>query len=375
MKLLKDLDLKGKIVFFHPDYSVPIIDGKIQDDYRIVTSYPTLDYLIKQGCKIVIGSKMGDPKGTYVAELELRPVVEQLADYYNTHTVRMAHEIDAPEVTAAIGQMQAGDMLVLPNLRFYPEEQAGDKGFAQRLANLAEVFVADYFPVSHRPDASIAILPTLLPSAAGVQLEKEINTLGNLLKAPQHPFVVIMGGAKVSDKIDVMRQLAKQADSILIGGAMANTFLLAKGEEIGNSLAEHDKVDVAKALMEEFGEKLVLAVDFVKDDSESKEFRYLDIGPESVELFKEHLKNAKTVFWNGSLGYTEEAKFAKASTQVATFIVAKGSGLVSVIAGGDTVELVTRLDMRDSFSFVSTGGGAALDLLAGVKMPGIDALG
>ena len=374
MNTLSQLDLAGKTVLYHPDYSVPMKDGKIADDYRIVVTYPTLDYLIKQNCKIVIVSKMGDPKGQYVAELELRPVAEVIADHYPDHVLRLAHEIDAPEVTAAIAEMQPGDMLMLPNIRFYPEEQTGDVEFGKRLAALADVFVADEFPVIHRADASNVIPPTILPSAAGIQLEKELSTLGGLLKSPAQPFVVIMGGAKVSDKIEVMRKLAAVADTILIGGAMANTFLLAKGEDIGDSLAEHDKVEVAKSLMEEFGDKLVLATDFAKDDEKAAKFRYLDIGSKSIDLFKEHLKDAKTIFWNGSLGYTEDPKYAVASTEIAKFISAR-KDVVSVVAGGDTVELVTRLKMRDDFTFVSSGGGAALDLLAGVELPGVIALG
>jgi len=347
-------------------------DGEIQDDYRIVTSFPSLDYLIAQGAKIIIGTKMGDPKGKRVPELELRPVAEYLADHYPDHTVRLTHEIEHEEVDAAIEAMKPGDMLMLPNLRFYPEEQAGDARFAERLAHLADVYVNEAFPVDHRGDTSIAILPTLLPSYAGLQLEKEMKHLGMLVEKPEHPFVVVMGGAKVSDKIEVIEALAKQADSLLIGGAMANTFLLAKGEDVSKSLVEADKVDVAKKLLDELGDKLVIAADYVKKEVDGG-FSYMDIGPEAVKQFKDALGKAKTIFWNGSLGYAEDPAYAVATQEIAKFI-GDLKGVQSVVAGGDTVETITTLELHDKFTFVSTGGGAALEFLAGKELPGIKAL-
>ena len=372
MQTLSELDPAGKRVFYHPDYSVPLVDGKITDDYRITTTFASLDYLIKKGAKIIIGSKMGDPKGKHVPELELRPVAEYLANHYTEHAVHLAHEIEHAEVTAAIEAMQPGDMLILPNLRFYPEEQANDKAFAEKLAALADVYVNDAFSVDHRSDASIVTLPTLLPSYAGFQLVKELESLGSLVEKPEHPFVVIMGGAKVSDKIEVINALATHADAILVGGAMANTFLLAKGEKIGSSLAETEKVDLAKQLIEELGEKLVLAEDYVKD-KDTEEFRYLDIGPKAIEQFKSYLAEAKTIFWNGSVGYAEDPQYAVATEELAKFI---GSleGVTSVVAGGDTVSIITNLNLREKFTFVSTGGGAALDFLAGEKLPGVEVL-
>jgi phosphoglycerate kinase len=372
MKTLKDFDLKGKKVLYRPDYNVPLKDGQIQDPFRIEATYPTLDYLIDSGAKIIIATHLGRPDGKKVKELETRVVAEYLAEHYLDSTVRLAHEIKAPEVDAALEEMEEGDILILPNLRFSQEEEGNGQKFAEELASLAEIYVNDAFACDHRAHASIVGVPAILPGAPGFLLENELEHLGSLIKNPESPFVVIMGGAKVSDKIEVIKTLAAKADTILIGGAMANTFLLAKGEDIGKSKAEADKVDVAKALMEEFGDKLVIAPDYVKD-VDTADFRYLDIGEESVELFKKYLSKAKTIFWNGSLGYTEEEAYAKASQAVAEYVAGLKKA-TSIVAGGDTVEMITRLDLYDKFTFISTGGGAALEFLAGEELPGVKAL-
>ena len=373
MLSLKDADLKGKRVFYRPDYNVPLKDGKIQDDLRIKATLPTLEFLMEQGAKIIIGCHLGRPDGERKPEFELRPVAEYLANQFPKLKMHLAHEVDAPEVTETIEAMGPGDMLLLPNLRFFAQEEANDEAFAKILAGLADVYVNDAFACDHRAHASIAGVPALLPHYPGYLLEHELATLGSLLKEPAHPFVVIMGGAKVSDKIEVIQTLAKQADHILIGGAMANTFLLAKGEHIGQSLAEAEKVDVAKKLIEELGEKLILAKDFVKDSEDAENFKYMDIGEESVAEFETYLKEAKTIFWNGSLGYTEDAKFAKASAAIATYI-GDLKGVTSIVAGGDTDQMIDEVHLRDKFSFISTGGGAALEFLAGKSLPGVAAL-
>jgi len=375
MKDLKSVDLKGKRVLYRAAYDMPMKDGVIQDDFRITSTFPTIDYLIEKGAKIVIASYMGRPEGKYVAELDLRPVAEKIADHYPDHVMHLAHKIDDPEVKKVVDTMAEGDILLLPNVRFYPEEDENDEQFAKLLASFGDIFVNDAFAQDHRENASIVGPPKFLPSYPGFLLQKELEHLGHLLDKPSHPFVVIMGGAKVSDKIEVMKQLGKVADKILIGGAMANTFLLAKGEKIGASKAEADKVDVAKDLMEAFGDKLILAEDYVPDvEGEDQEhFQYLDIGPKAIEQFKMHLKDAETIFWNGSLGHTEDAKYAVASQAIAEYI---GSlkGVTSVVAGGDTVEMITLLKLHDKFTFISTGGGAALELLGGKVLPGIKAL-
>jgi phosphoglycerate kinase len=372
MKTLKDIDAKGKRVFYRPDYNVPYKEGKIQDDFRIQATFPTLDLLIKQGAKIIIGSHMGRPDGQRNPEFEMRPVAERLADKYTKQTVRLAHEVTATEVDAAISEMAEGDILVLPNLRFFAEEEANDETFAKSLAGLADLYVNDAFACDHRAHASIVGVPKEIPGFAGYLLEKELEHLGMLLEKPKSPFVVIMGGAKVSDKIEVIRALGKVADKLLIGGAMANTFLLAKGEDIGKSKAETDKVELAKELITELGDKLYLAEDYAKKDVDGG-FSYLDIGPKAIEAFKKELKDAKTIFWNGSLGYIEDPEYAKATNEIASFI-GDLKGVASVVAGGDTVETVTKLKIHDKFTFVSTGGGAALEFLAGEKLPGVEVL-
>lgn len=374
MKYLKDADLAGKTVLYRPDYNVPMKDGKVTDAFRVEATYPSLDIMIKAGAKVVILAHLGRPDGKVNPEFSLRPVAQILADHYSTHTIRLAHELFAPDVQENLAEMAPGDLLLMENIRFWPEEEANDPEFSQKLAGLGDMFVLDAFACAHRAHASVVGPAAVLPSYAGLLLEKELESLGGLLEEPAHPFVVVMGGAKVSDKIDVIKQLGAKADLLLIGGAMANTFLLAKGEEISDSKAEQEKVEVAKELMEEFGEKLILAPDFVKKEAGEK-FQYLDIGPGAVNLFKEKLATAKTIFWNGSLGYTEEAPYDEGSKAIAEFIAGlSGQGVTSVIAGGDTVEMITRLKLYHKIGFVSTGGGAALELLSGLKLPGVEAL-
>ena len=374
MKSVRELECQGKAVFYRPDYNVPLKDGEIQDDFRITATFPTLDVLIEKGAKIIIGAHLGRPDSPENPAFDLRPVAERLADQYPQNAVFYAHAIDDPEVSKSIETMQPGDMLLLPNLRYNEGEEKNSPEYAKQLAGLAEFYVNDAFACDHRAHASIVGIPALIPGYAGLLLEEEVSRLGSLLDKPEHPFVVVMGGAKVSDKIEVIKRLAEKADTILVGGAMANTFLLAKGEKIGDSLAEADKVDVAKELIKSLGEKLVLATDFVKDnEADAEHFKYLDIGEQSVEEFAHKLKDAKLIFWNGSLGYTEDDKYAVASKDIAEFIGGLKS-TTSIVAGGDTVEMISRLGLHDKFSFVSTGGGAALEFLAGEKLPGVVAL-
>jgi len=334
-----------------------------------------LDLLIGKGAKIVIGAHLGRPETMDDPKFDLRPVAEALADKYPEHAVNYSHAFEGPEVTEAIEAMQPGDMLLLPNLRYDKGEEANDPEYAKKLAALGDFYVNDAFACDHRAHASIVGVPAIIPGYAGLLLEAELSNLGSLLETPAHPFVVVMGGAKVSDKIEVIKRLAEKADAVLIGGAMANTFLLAKGEKIGDSLAEADKVEVAKELLKEFGDKLILATDYVKDSPDDAEhFKYLDIGEQSVEDFAHRLKDAKLIFWNGSLGYTEDEKYATGSKDIAEFIGGLKSA-TSIVAGGDTVETISSLGMRDKFTFVSTGGGAALEFLAGEALPGVVALG
>jgi len=372
MKNLKEADVTGKRVVYRAPYDLPVENGVIQDDLRLVATLPTLQYLVEKGAKIIILNHMGRPGGKVVPELENRPIAQWLADEFPKQTVRLAHKMEDPEVDKALAEMKNGDFLVMPNVRFYAEEEAANPVFGQTLAKLGDLYVDDAFANIHRAHASMIEVPKHLPSYPGFLLEAELKHLGGLLDKPEHPFVVVMGGAKVGDKIQLIKSLAKVADHILIGGALANDFLLAKGEDISESVAEPDKTDLAKQLMEELGEKLVLAADYIKDELPDGKFKYLDIGEKAVEQFKGYLKDAKTVFWNGSLGYTEDERFAKASTEIAKYIA--GLKATSIIAGGDTDELIDSLKMRDKFTFVSTGGGAALELLGGNKLPGVEAL-
>lgn len=371
MNNLREADLHGKTVLYRPDYNVPIEKGVIQDDFRITATYPTLDFMREQGAKIVILSHLGRPDGHVLEEFSLRPVAEHLAKHYNKSTVRLAKQPFAPEVEQALQAMKPGDLLLIENIRYFEGEESNNEQFGHQLAALGDVYVNDAFACDHRAHASIVAPPKYLPSYPGFLLEGELENLGKILNGVEHPFVVILGGAKVSDKIEMVRSLGKVADTLLIGGAMANTFLLAQGENIGESKAEPEKRHLAEQLMHELGEKLFLAPDYVKE-GEGDKFRYLDIGEKSIAMFKEKLKDAKMVFWNGSLGHTEEEPYDKATKEIAQFLSELDA--ITVVAGGDTVEMITRLNLHDKFTFISTGGGAALEFLTGEKLPAIQAL-
>jgi 3-phosphoglycerate kinase len=370
---LRTAELQGKKVLYRPDYNVPLDDGVIQDDFRVRATFPTLEYMMEHGAKIIIVSHLGRPDGHEMPQFSLRPIAERLADEYPDHTIQLAHKVDHDEVRHAIDRMKEGDILVLPNIRFFPQEEENNEAFGHLLASMADLYVNDAFACDHRAHASIVGPQKWIPSYPGFLLEKELEMLGSLTANPAHPFVVVMGGAKVSDKIDVIEKLGAMADHILIGGAMANTFLLAKGEDISESKADKDSIHLAETLMEKLGEKLVLAQDYVKKELGDGTFSYMDIGPGAVEQFKGYLKDAKMIFWNGSLGYAEEDEYAKATQAIAEYIGGL-KDVTSIIAGGDTVEMITQLKLHDHFTFVSTGGGAALELLAGVQLPAVVAL-
>ncbi len=375
MNKLRGAQLSGKRVLYRPDYNVPLKNGQIHDEFRITATYPTLDFLMEQGAKIIIVSHLGRPDGHVMEEFSLRPVAEALANHYKGKSrVQMANQLFNPQVDSTIANMQGGDILVLPNVRFFEGEESNNDVFGHQLSELADVFVLDAFACAHRAHASIVAPAKYLPSYAGFLMEKELEHLGSIVNDPVHPFVVIMGGAKVSDKIEMMKLLGEKADTILVGGAMANTFLLAQGEPVGDSLVEKEKRYVAEELMHTLGAKLFLAPDYVKD-GEGEHFRYLDIGEKSIAQFKERMADAKLIFWNGSLGYTEEAPYDKASREIAEFLAERTKdGVTTIVAGGDTVDMITRLKMHDKLTFVSTGGGAALEFLSGKELPGVAAL-
>ncbi|MFQ5813595.1 MAG: phosphoglycerate kinase [Anaerolineae bacterium] len=384
-KTVRDVEVEGKRVLMRVDFNVPLAEGKVTDDTRIRAVLPTINYLLEHGAKVILMSHLGRPKGKVVDDLRLDPVAERLSELLN-RPVRKLDDCVGPEVEAAVAEMQSGDVILLENTRFHPGEKANDPAFARKLASLADVFVNDAFGAVHRAHASTVGVAEHLPSVAGFLMEKEITFLGQALAAPKHPFVAILGGAKISGKIGVIENLLTKVDGLLIGGGMANTFLKAQGHEVGQSLVEDDSLDVAGETLERAGERLALPVDVVVADrfdaeADSKvvpvdhvpeDWAILDIGPETVELFKQKLAGAKTVVWNGPLGVFEFPKFA-AGTEAIARILAE-SGATTIIGGGDSAAAVEQAGLADKMTHISTGGGASLEFLEGKPLPGVAAL-
>ncbi len=384
-KTVRDVEVEGKRVLVRVDFNVPLAEGKVTDDTRIRAALPTINYLLEHGARVILMSHLGRPKGKVVDELRLDPVAERLAELLGK-PVRKLDDCVGPEVEAAVAEMRSGDVALLENTRFYSEDESNDPAFARKLASLADIFVNDAFGAAHRAHASTVGLAEHLPSVAGFLMEKEIAFLGQALTAPKHPFVAVLGGAKVSDKIGVIDNLLTKVDSLLIGGGMANTFLKAQGYEIGQSLVEDDSLDVARETLERADERLALPVDVVVADrfdaeAESKvvpvdqvpeDWRILDIGPETVELFKQKLAGAKTVVWNGPMGVFEFPRFA-VGTEAIAHILAE-SGATTIIGGGDSVAAVEQAGLADKMTHISTGGGASLEFLEGKELPGVAAL-
>jgi len=384
-KTVRDVEVEGKRVLMRVDFNVPLADGEVTDDTRIRAALPTINYLLQHGAKVILMSHLGRPKGKLVDDLRLDPVAERLSELLN-RPVRKLDDCVGPKVEAAVAEMQPGDVILLENTRFHPGEKANDPTFARKLASLADVFVNDAFGAAHRAHASTVGVAEYLPAVAGFLMEKEIAFLGQALTAPEHPFVAILGGAKISSKIGVIDNLLTRVDGLLIGGGMANTFLKAQGHEIGQSLVEDDSLDVARETLERAGEKLVLPVDVVvanRFDAEAdskvvpvgqvpEDWAILDIGPETVELFKRKLAGAKTVVWNGPLGVFEFPRFA-AGTEAIARILAE-SGATTIIGGGDSAAAVKQAGLADKMTHISTGGGASLEFLEGKPLPGIAAL-
>jgi len=384
-KTVRDIDVKGKRVLVRVDFNVPLAEGKVADDTRLRATLPTIRYLLDQEAKVILMSHLGRPKGKVVDELRLDPVAERLSELLGL-PVRKLDDCVGDEVKAAIEEMKPGEVVLLENTRFHPEERKNDPDFAKKLAELADVFVNDAFGAAHRAHASTAGVAQYLPAVAGLLLERELEMLEKALESPERPFVAILGGAKISDKIGVIRNLLPKVDALLIAGGMANTFLKAKGYEVGESLVEDESLDVARELMEEAGEKLVLPVDavvadeFAADaasnavpvDEVPSDWRILDVGPETVELFKRKLADAKTVVWNGPLGVFEFPKFAEGTFAIARFLA--GLGATTIVGGGDVVAAVQQAGVADRIAHVSTGGGAALEFLEGKELPAVAAL-
>ena len=381
---IRDLDLKGKTVFMRVDFNVPLAPGgqEITSDKRIRAALPTIQYALDQGCGLILASHLGRPKGKRNAEMSLRPVAVKLAELLGM-PVTMAPDCIGAEVVAL--KPAPGSVVLLENLRFHPEEEANDPAFSRQLAALCDVYVNDAFGTAHRAHASTAgIISFVSQAAAGLLMDKELQWLGKATQSPDRPCIAILGGAKVSDKIEVIQNLAKVVDRLLIGGAMAYTFLKARGEATGKSLVEEDKIPLALELMNSLGDKLLLPVDHVvaaefKAGAENEVVTEipegkmaLDIGPATIAAFEAVIKASKTIIWNGPMGVFELKPFDTGTVAVA--IAVATSGAVSVVGGGDSEKAIKSAGVSDRITHVSTGGGASLEFLSGLELPGVAAL-
>ena len=388
-KTVKDIDLRGKKVFVRCDFNVPMDENQnITDNRRIVAALPTIKYLIEQNCKIILASHLGRPKGEFKPEFSLAPVAKELSRLLGQE-VLMAKDVIGESAKTLAANLQEGQVMLLENVRFHREETDNDPEFAKELASMAEVFVNDAFGTAHRAHASTEGISHYLPSVSGFLIEKELKFLGDALNNPERPFVAILGGAKVSDKIGVIDSLLEKVDTLMIGGGMAYTFFKAQGYEVGNSLCEPDKCDLALSLMnkaKEKGVKFLLPVDTkigkeFKPDTESKTVAWteipegwegFDIGEKTIEMFKDELKSAKTVVWNGPLGLFELDQFAIGTNAIAHALAELDA--TTIIGGGDSAAAVEKAGLADKMTHISTGGGASLEFLEGKKLPGIECL-
>ena len=388
-KTVRDIGLKGKKVFVRCDFNVPMDENQnITDNRRIVAALPTIKYLMEQNCKIILASHLGRPKGEVKPEFSLAPVAVELSKQLGQE-VLMAKDVIGESAKTLAANLQEGQVMLLENVRFHREETDNDPEFAKELASMAEVFVNDAFGTAHRAHASTEGISHYLPSVSGFLIEKELKFLGDALNNPTRPFVAILGGAKVSDKIGVIDSLLEKVDTLMIGGGMAYTFFKAQGYEVGNSLCEPDKCDLALSLMEKAknkGVKLILPVDTkvgkeFKPDTESKTVAWteipeawegFDIGEKTIEMFKEELKSAKTVVWNGPLGLFEFDQFAIGTNAIAHALAEIDA--TTIIGGGDSAAAVEKAGLADKMTHISTGGGASLEFLEGKKLPGIECL-
>ncbi len=387
-KTVDDLKVTGKRVLVRCDFNVPLKDGVITDENRITAALPTIKKLIDEGARVILCSHMGKPKGEVKPELSLAPVAKRLSELLGKEVVFAKDDnVVGENAKAAVAAMQNGDVVLLENTRYRKEETKNEENFSKELASLADVFVNDAFGTAHRAHASnVGIASTGIPTVAGFLMEKEIKFIGEAVEEPKRPMIAILGGAKVSDKIGVIENLIPKADKILIGGGMTYTFYKAKGMEIGNSLVEADKVELAKELIEKAGDKLVLPVDSItaaefSNDVPTEEHTGdvpegqmgLDIGPETIALFAETLKGAKTVVWNGPMGVFEMSNFANGTIGVCEAI-ANLEDATTIIGGGDSAAAAEQLGFADKFTHISTGGGASLELLEGKTLPGLAAI-
>jgi phosphoglycerate kinase len=384
-KMLTDVDVYGKRVLVRVDYNVPIKDGRVSDDTRIVAAMPTIKYLLEHGAALILCSHLGRPKGGPDPKYSLRPVADHLSGLLGK-PVKFAEDCIGPIAESGANALKPGEVLVLENTRFHPEEEKNDPQMASQLAALADLFVNDAFGSAHRAHASTEGVARLLPAVGGFLMQKEIQYLGQAIADPKRPFVAILGGAKISDKIGVIRNLLNTADQVLIGGGMANTFFKAQGYPIGESLVEDNALETARQIVQEGSQKLRLPVDIVIADRFDNEaetkvmamgpvpegWRILDVGPQTVAHFGKMVSHAGTVVWNGPMGVFELPKFA-----AGTFGVAKAvaeSDAISIIGGGDSVAAINAAGLENKITHISTGGGASLEMLEGITLPGVAAL-
>lgn len=384
-KTICDVDVRGKRVLVRVDFNVPLQNGAVSDDTRIRAALPTLNYLLEQGAALILCSHLGRPKGKVAPELRMDPVAARLAELLG-HPVQKLDDCVGPEVEAAVQAMRPGDVVLLENTRFHPQEKANDPEFARQLAALAEIYVNDAFGSAHRAHASTEGVAHYLPAVAGFLMEKELEFLGRAVENPVHPYVAILGGAKISDKIGVIESLLQRCDRLLIGGGMANTFFRAMGFEMGDSLVEEGAVSTAQSLLQKARSRLVLPVDVVIADEfdngaasrvvapneVTAGWRVLDIGPKTIPTFESAMEGARTVVWNGPLGVFEMSNFAQGTFAVARLLAAMDA--ITIIGGGDSAAAVRQAGLADEMTHVSTGGGASLELLEGKVLPGVAAL-